>query len=188
MATGNADGDCCEQTRYLFPKDRLTSLSKWSEISAKLAAGNLQARPLKLDDHERGYLELLEQLTVVGHVTKAQFVERFNEMARVNEAREHYLVVVIEDLETCKVVGCSTLFLECKFIHECAMRGRLEDVAVLDTHRGRKIGQLVVSLIVELAREAYKCYKITLDCKDELFKFYSKIRFTRACNMLEIRF
>ena len=180
-ATGNDD-------ELLFPRDRLTSLSRWSEISAQLLEKDLIARPLRLSDHQHGYLNLLSQLTEVGEVDRQQYEARFKQMQLINNLSEHYLVVVIEDRNTNTIVGASTLFLEFKFIHSCAIRGRLEDVAVLDTYRKKQIGELVVRIIVELARETRNCYKLTLDCKDSLVKFYSKNDFSYGSNMLSIRF
>lgn len=173
---------------YLFSRRKLTQLSKWSSIEKSLSEKNLLARPLKLDDYENGYLQLLSQLTKVGSISKDEFEERYKLMKSCNQPVEHYVIVVIEDKTTKRVVAASTLFLELKFIHQCAKRGRLEDVAVLDTYRGKHIGETIVKIIVELARESYNCYKITLDCTDELKKFYSKNNFSYGSNMLAIRF
>lgn len=171
----------------LFARERLTNLARWTEIAGELEARNLFARPLRSTDYNAGYLELLSQLTKVGRVSREEFATRFEEMSRVNRVAEHYAIVVIEDKQTKRIVGASTLFLEYKFIHECAIRARLEDVAVLESHRGKHIGELVVRIIVELAR-AYKCYKLTLDCTDELKRFYAKNNFVYGSNMLSIRF
>lgn len=177
-----------EDISYLFSREKLTSLSEWKNIEASLSEKNLFVRPLKLDDYECGYLELLSQLTKVGSISKDEFEKRFKLMKECNQPVEHYVIVIIEDLSTKKVVAASTLFLELKFIHQCAIRGRLEDVAVLDSYRGKHIGELIVKIIVELAREPYNCYKLSLDCTDELCKFYLKNNFTYGSNMLAIRF
>lgn len=173
---------------YLFSPEKLKLLSKWDQLEKKLAEKNVKARPLKHSDFKNGYLELLSVLTTVGDISKSQYEERFNQMKRSNEVEEHYVIVVIEELASGKIVAASTLFLELKFIHECAMRGRLEDVAVLEAYRGQQLGELVVKIIVELAREVYKCYKLSLDCKDKLIKFYAKNDFNYDSNMLCIRF
>lgn len=173
---------------YLFSMDRLTNLSKWRDIEAKLSDRRLIARPLQLDDYKNGYLELLRDLTEVGNVTKSDYELRFALMKQFNQVGDHYVIVVIEDTATKKVVGASTLRLELKFIHHCATKGMLEDVAVLNHYRGKQIGEIVVQIIVELARESYKCYKLSLDCKDELIKFYEKNGFNYNCNTLTIRF
>lgn len=173
---------------YLYNIERLTQLPDWADISRKLSALNLRARPLREDDHNNGYIDLLSQLTHVGNVTDQDFRKRFEQMRSINQISDHYIVVVFEDTITKRIVASSTLFLEYKFIHECSMRGRLEDVAVLDTYRGRRIGELIVSVIVSLARNTYKCYKITLDCTEELKKFYARNDFHFASSMLCIRF
>lgn len=176
-------------SKLLFPIERLTRLSKWPDICAFLQEKNLIVRPLSLDDYDNGYMELLSGLTRVGTVSKEDYVHRFETMKKSNEISDHYAIVVLVDQQTNKVVATSTLFLELKFIRQCAIRGRLEDVAVLESHRGHKIGKLIVQIIVELAREVYNCYKLTLDCMtDDLQKFYAQNGFSYGCNMLNIRF
>lgn len=176
------------QPDHLFNPDKLEKLSNWTSICDRLKeSGQLIARPLRRDDFANGYLELLRELTQVGDVTQAQFEARFTEMKGINRVDEHYLIVVIEDTSTGKIVGASTLFVELKFIHNCARRARLEDVAVLKSYRGRNIGEIVVSIIVKLADEIYDCYKISLDCSDDLKKFYAKNNFKYGCNMLYIK-
>lgn len=187
-ATSTGDHHEANLADHLFDYKHLTGLTEWGNVSTQLGARNLSARPLRLADYENGYLDLLSQLTSVGEIKPTEYSNRFKQMKQINELEVHYVIVVIEDSTTKRIVGASTLFLEFKFIHQCAIRGRLEDVAVLDSYRGKQIGELVVRLIVELAREAFKCYKLTLDCKDELIKFYSKNNFVRGANMLSIRF
>lgn len=172
----------------LFNRERLTKLSSWKDIETQLSERNLSARPLQLNDYENGFLDLLRGLTEVGSITKSQYEQQFTLMKRHNQVDDHYVIVVLEDIETKKIIAASTLRLELKFIHQCAIKGQLEDVAVLDSYRGKQIGELVVKIIVELARESYKCYKLSLDCKEELIKFYKKNGFDYNCNTLTIRF
>lgn len=53
-----------------------------------------------------------------------------------------YYVTVVEDTRIGEIIGAATLVLEHKFIHDCATRGRLEDVVVNDTYRGKQLGKL----------------------------------------------
>lgn len=184
--TGNLSSESTDV--YLFNPEKLTKLSSWSEIKMQLEESNLIARPLKLSDYQNGYIELLRQLTVVGTVYKENFEDRFQFMKLCNEAQEHYVIVVIEDMATKQVVGASSLQLELKFIHECSIRGRLEDVVIHDQYRGKQIGKLIVRIIVGLAKETYNCYKLSLDCRDELVEFYGKNGFKHEFNMLCIPF
>lgn len=184
----SATGKNVLENEYLFSEKKLTNLSNWSEISAKLGKHNLYARPLSLNDYDYGYTKLLSQLTLVGEVTKNDYIGRFEQMKKINESEDHYLIVVIEDSVEKKVIAASTLFLELKFIHQCSIRGRLEDVIVDNSYRGKQVGLILVGIIVDLAREAYNCYKLSLDCTDELIKFYIKNNFKGNLNMLSIRF
>lgn len=189
IVSQGGDSATGSSSRLLFSEERLTRLSKWPEISKFLREKNLVARPLSVDDYDRGYLKLLAGLTRVGSVSKEDYVRQFENMKKSNQICDHYAVVVIEDTQTNEVVATSTLFLELKFIRECAVRGRLEDVAVLESYRGHRLGKSIVQIIVELAREVYNCYKLTLDANtNELKKFYAHNGFTYGCDMLSIRF
>lgn len=189
FATGS--GDAADSTDlYLFNRTLLSQLSKWAQIEEQLMKLNLIARPLKQSDYHQGYLELLAQLTEVGDISENEFDQRFNEMKQINSLNsgDQYLIVVIEDKESSKIVACSTLFIELKFIHKCARRGRLEEVAVLDSYRGKGIGKIIVEIIVQLACEIHHCYKLSLDCNESLRHFYSLNNFSYSSDMLCIRF
>lgn len=176
-------------TSYLFEESKLTTLSDWEEINSQLEERKLLARPLRIDDFDKGYMELLQQLTTVGSVSKTDYESTFAKMKALNSNNnDHYVIVVIEDIETEQLIATSTLFLELKFIHECGVRGRLEDVSVDSAYRGKKVGELLVRIIVSLASQQYNCYKITLDCTDELQKFYHKNNFCWTANQMTVKF
>lgn len=58
-------------------------------------------RKLALHDYDRGYLELLKQLTEVGEISREQFRERFDFMSQSS----HYVIVVVEDSTLGVIVG-----------------------------------------------------------------------------------
>lgn len=76
------------------------------------------------------------------------------------KASGDYYVTVIEDTRKGEIIGAASLIIERKFIHNCAVvgereseisgntyfislqRGRLEDVVVNDTYRGKQLGKL----------------------------------------------
>jgi len=131
----------------------------------------LRVRSLCLEDYDRGFLELLGQLTSVGSISREEWEKRFNEMKECNGT---YYVVVIEDVIAGRVIGASTLVVEKKFIHNCGLVGRLEDVVVSDVYRGKQLGKLIVA-VASLLAVKLGCYKITLNCNDKMIKFYNNM-------------
>ncbi|KAL4239179.1 N-acetyltransferase [Mactra antiquata] len=136
---------------------------------------NLKLRPLCKSDYEKGYMELLQQLTVVGDVTYEQFEDRFDKMS---SCKNSYYIVVIEDTLTNRVIGSATLAVEQKFIHQCSSRGRIEDVVVDNTYRGKQLGKLLLDLLTLLSKHV-GCYKVSLECKDKVVGFYSNFGYIK---------
>lgn len=146
----------------------------------------LKVRPLQTGDFHRGFLQILSQLTAVGNVSLAQFLNRFAQM----RASGDYFVTVIVDTRSDKIIGSATLVLEHKFIHGCSVRGRLEDVVVDGTYRGKQLGKLIV-VTVSLLAQRLGCYKMSLDCKDKLIPFYKSIGYVLEpgnSNTMNIRY
>jgi len=53
-----------------------------------------------------------------------------------------YYVIVVEDTNTKQVVASCSLVIEKKFIRQCTKRGRIEDVVVDGSCRGKQLGKL----------------------------------------------
>ena len=139
----------------------------------------LIARPLERTDYYKGYLTLLSQLTKVGDYSAEVFESQFDKMKK--SIGNHY-VLVIEDPGTMnglksRVIASATLIVECKFVHGAAMRGRVEDVVVDCDYRGMRLGALLLETL-ELLSRALKCYKLTLDCKEVMCPFYTKLGYS----------
>ncbi|XP_060534724.1 probable glucosamine 6-phosphate N-acetyltransferase isoform X2 [Cylas formicarius] len=146
----------------------------------------LLVRPLQIDDYDKGFLQLLGQLTTVGEISKGEFEAQFLKMQKAG----CYFVTVIEDARSNKLIAAATLVIEMKFIHHCGARARLEDVVVNNTYRGKQLGKLIV-LTVTLLSKKLKCYKMSLDCKDNLIPFYKSLGYTLEpgnANAMMLRF
>ena len=138
----------------------------------------LIARPLSRSDYDKGFIELLSQLTKVGDYTKERFETQFDSMKMLPGM---YYVIVIED-PAVKLVASASLLIEHKFIHGAALRGRIEDVVVDKDHRSLHLGSYLLELLTELSKEL-GCYKITLDCKPGVEGFYEKCAYTNEGQM-----
>ena len=107
----------------------------------------------------------------------------------VEEARDVFRerlregIVTVIAVEDGRVVGTASLLVERKFLHKGSKAGHIEDVAVHPDYQRRGIGKALVMHLSEMAK-ARGCYKVILDCKDELAEFYQKCGFTRSsCQM-----
>ncbi|XP_066598275.1 probable glucosamine 6-phosphate N-acetyltransferase [Prorops nasuta] len=169
-----------KKTAELFNSSILDRLPK-PKIS-----DDLLIRPLASTDYDKGFIQLLSQLSDVGNIAKDQFLNIFYQMKNSG----YYYIVIIEDLKINRIIAAATLVVEQKFIHNCALKGRLEDVVVNNNYRGKHLGKLVVSVISQLAQHLH-CYKLSLDCKDKLIPFYESLGFKREpnnANSLNLRF
>jgi glucosamine-phosphate N-acetyltransferase len=159
----------------IFDPNLLQSILKHYSTNDNQLQGNIYnekylIRPLSISDYDHGYIDLLRQLTECGKITYDEFEQRFYQM---KQCLNTYYILVIEDLNLNKqIIGTATLVCEKKFIRQLAIRGRIEDVVVDNRYRGQQLGKLLVDLLTKFAREKCDCYKISLECKDELVKFY----------------
>lgn len=87
-----------------------------SSILASESDKEFEFRLLKRDDFNRGYMELLSQLTVVGNVSQTDFEQRFDSL--FPHRADTYRMVVVVDKEIDKIVACGTIFIEKKFLRQ----------------------------------------------------------------------
>ncbi|VDK20927.1 unnamed protein product [Taenia asiatica] len=97
-----------------------------------------------------------------------------------------YFIVVLEDLALRKLIGCATLFVELKMIHNRSKRGHIEDVVIDEAYRSRGLGRLLVSVLIEVGR-SQGCYKISLDCDSDKVAFYERNGFKQETVSMCIR-
>ena len=136
----------------------------------------LLIRPLERTDYSKGYLHLLSQLTAVGDYDKEVFESQFDIMKKMVGC--HYILVV-EDPHSGEtgngcIIASASLIVERKFIHNAAARGRIEDVVVDNGYRGMHLGLLLLETL-NMYSQFLGCYKNTLDCKESVLPYYSKL-------------
>jgi len=124
-------------------------------------------RLIKQGDLNKGFIELLSQLTTTGTVSKELFVNRIKTIMK----NPNHRVYVLERAN--KIISCATLFIEPKFIHSCGKVGHVEDVVVDAACRGQRLGKKIIDFLGQEA-ERLGCYKILLDCSEKNVRFYEK--------------
>ncbi|EEQ82297.1 hypothetical protein NCER_101009 [Vairimorpha ceranae BRL01] len=137
-----------------------------------LIADMFTLRQLEIEDHDRGFIDCINELTKPSEISKEKFINRFN---LIKEKKDYYVVVAVEDI-TGKILGSGTIFLEYKFIRGCAIKGHIEDIVVLEEKRGLGIGKKIVEHLIEYGKNN-NCYKIALVCDPKNTNFYIKCGF-----------
>ena len=124
------------------------------------------------------YLLLLSQLTTVSYMDDSLFktnVERINEIGQI-------IVGIIGELKNStntntnndfKIVASGTIIFEPKIIRGGKYVGHIEDIVVLKEMRGNNISKTILDLL-KVHAMYNNCYKVILDCKEELKNFYIK--------------
>ena len=118
------------------------------------------------------FLETLSNVRETGEIEKEKQIEI---LKKINSQDGHIFVVIKED----KIIGTSTILIEQKFIRNGAKTGHIEDVAVDKNLKGMGIGNAVVKECIEYAKNR-GCYKIILDCSEEVRIFYEKLGFVKS--------
>ncbi|KAI8895598.1 acyl-CoA N-acyltransferase [Globomyces pollinis-pini] len=132
-------------------------------------------KPLHLDDYNKGYLPLLEQLTQVGNITQQTFQTQFEWFQKHADIHR---IIVIKDTQTNQCVATGSIMVERKFIHECGQVGHVEDIVVCESTRGKKLGKALIDQLIGCGKDM-GCYKVLLSCAEKNVGFYEKCLLNR---------
>ncbi|WJX22460.1 Glucosamine-phosphate N-acetyltransferase-like protein [Trifolium repens] len=134
---------------------------------------NFTARRLKIRDNKKGFIELLQQLSICDSISENEFEDRFRE---IDSLGDDHVICVIEDEISGKIIATGSVFIEKKFLRNCGKVGHIEDVVVDSSVRGKQLGKKVIDFLTHHAR-SIGCYKVILDCSIENRVFYEKCGF-----------
>lgn len=137
---------------------------------------DMKIRELEQGDIHNGFLTSLDSLRRASNLEEAA-----NQIFQKIDSDENHIVIVAE--MDGKIVGCATILVEQKFIHNGGRTAHIEDVAVDNKHRNAGIGSRLVRYALELA-DTRGCYKTVLDCTDGLQPFYEKLGFRHNANAM----
>jgi glucosamine-phosphate N-acetyltransferase len=175
------------QMRYIPKEHGRVSTAPISLASQRLNLPKLSAplamRPLASSDYERSALQLLQQLTVVGEVSQAQF----GAFAGFASDAPDFATFVIADAGGA-LVGIGTVFLVVRAAERDApLAAHIEDIVVDERARGRGLGALLIRSLLDVACAA-GAEVVMLECSPENAGFYSKLGFGHACTSMGFYF
>jgi glucosamine-phosphate N-acetyltransferase len=128
-------------------------------------------RKLERGDYEKGYCDLLAQLTVA-EFTQEQFEARFDQLAQIEEIQPTFIYIA-EHVPTNTVVASASCAVELKFIHSVGRVGHIEDVVTDSNHRRNGLAKRILEQL-ENSAQAFGCYKLILDCAEHNVPVYTK--------------
>ncbi|WGK69353.1 GNAT family N-acetyltransferase [Candidatus Haliotispira prima] len=127
-------------------------------------------RELEPEDYHKGYPDLCATLTDCPELSETLFRRILAERV-ANDW--HTWVLSDENDSQGRLIATISLHLERKFYRGGRCVGHIEDVIVLPEYRKLSLGKGLVQFAIDKARD-WGCYKVVLDCGEELEGFYGK--------------
>lgn len=123
----------------------------------------------ELDRIKENHLTLLAYLTNISDLSNELFLSHL--------AAIHHMGQIIVAVDGATIVGTGSIILEPKLSRGGMYVGHIEDIVVHPEYRGKRIAQ---EIIVRLKSYGFqkKCYKIILNCANDMVRFYEKAGFT----------
>ena len=131
---------------------------------------NYTIRVLESNDYHKGFLQLLERLTIVGDISYDRFTRYLT-----NQNMNTTTYVIEEDIHKC-LVATGTLLLEKKYTHNLSVVGHIEDIVVSKDYSGKGLGKHLMNYLTRVAEEN-RCYKVILNCNKDKIGFYNSCEY-----------
>ena len=128
----------------------------------------------KIDIIKDKHLSLLSELSVVLDLDTNLYLEYVKKISNMGTI----IVCYIDNpfSENFDIIASGTIIIEPKLIRGCKSVGHIEDIVVKSTHRGKHISRDILDMLKTIAREK-DCYKVILDCNEEVKKVYNRSGF-----------
>jgi glucosamine-phosphate N-acetyltransferase len=128
----------------------------------------------KIDIIKDKHISLLSELSVVSELDIKLYLEHIKRISNMGTI----IVCYIDNpfSEKFDIIASGTIIIEPKLIRGGKSVGHIEDIVVKSTHRGKQISSDILNLLKTVAREK-DCYKVILDCSEEVKKVYNKSGF-----------
>jgi glucosamine-phosphate N-acetyltransferase len=123
----------------------------------------------------KSFINLLKQLTIADDLLDDIFLEKINSIFKMGTI---YVSYVEDDKSDIIIIGTGTIIIEPKLIHNGMSIAHIEDIVVDNNYRKNGITQIILDKLTEYAINN-NCYKIILDCNENIKKVYEKNGFIK---------
>lgn len=97
----------------------------------------------------------------------------------------NHIIIILEIDNT--IIGTGTLFIEEKLTHGGCRMGHIENILIHSEYRQKKFGVHLIKYLLHIAN-IQQCYRVDLNCSDELETFYNKNGFNKKYICMNILF
>ncbi len=140
---------------------------------------NIQLKKIE-DKYMEEVIDLLQDISYFKPYS-LEYNSIFKSFIAQNNVLGFVAVIKENDFINEKVVGFGSLHMTRRI--RGGVVGFIEDIAVYESFRKQGIGKLIISKLIDKAREK-KCFKLILDCKEDKKLFYKKFGFCHSgCSM-----
>lgn len=101
---------------------------------------------------------------------------------RINTQDGHIFIAINNNYG---IIGTSMLLIEQKFLRGGLKAGHIEDVATRAGFGGNGVAKGLIKMAVDFSKSE-GCYKVILDCEEELVGFYEKFGFENSGTFLRL--
>ena len=125
-------------------------------------------------------------LTLLNEFRETKFSKDYLLKFIINLPNNHDILLLF-DIKTNKIIGTITIILEKKLINNGKLVCHIEDLIISTLYKNKGYGTKILDIIKEFAREK-NCYKIILNCSNDLKNFYEKNSFQNTNIQMSIYF
>ncbi len=152
-----------------------------NEYSKKYSIENVNHYSCLDDEKLINLVNCLNQLSISSCDINGNLDKIRTFLSTCDQQNKHVYVVKYEHM----VVGTGSIFIEQKIIHGMGKVGHIEDIVIDQFHRGNGMSKKLIDILINIAKEN-ECYKIILNCSNDMIEFYEKIGFNRQANCMRI--
>jgi glucosamine-phosphate N-acetyltransferase len=128
----------------------------------------------KIDIIKDKHLSLLSELSVVSDLDTNMYLEHVKKISSMGTIFVSYIDTPLSD--NFDIIASGTIIIEPKLIRGGKSIGHIEDIVVKSTNRGKQISKDILDMLKTIAR-GKNCYKVILDCNEEVKKVYNRSGF-----------
>lgn len=128
----------------------------------------------KIDIIKNKHLSLLSELSIITELDTNLYLEQVKKIGSMGNIFVSYIDNPLS--ENFDIIASGTIIIEPKLIRGGKSVGHIEDIVVSEEYRGNGISKNILEMLKNVAREK-DCYKVILDCDQEIKKVYNSSGF-----------